>query len=85
MSTDAFTEWRGNLPYMSKHMTAPERTVAVVEWLVAVCGWDGVAEALETHAAQVCTGAPELVRECGANNAVPSLLRLATHLVEAAK
>lgn len=78
-----FGEWRENLPGMSQHMTTPERTAEVVHWLVAVCGWDGVAEAMANHAGDLLEGSPELLLECGGRDALLSVLRLANHLAEA--
>jgi hypothetical protein len=78
-----FDEWRNNLPAMSAHITTPERTAEVVRWLVAVCGWDGVADAMANHAGDLLEGCPELLLECGGRDALLSVLRLAQHLTEA--
>lgn len=80
---DPFGTWLDNLPAMSQHMTTPERTAGVVEWLVAVCGWDGVAAAMEKRAAVLNEEAPEILRKWGGRDALLSVLRLAQHLTEA--
>jgi len=79
----SFSEWEHNLPNVSHHMTTPERTAVVVEWLVAVCGWDGVASAMDAHAAKLRNDCPELLSQWGGREALPSLLRVAQHLLEA--
>jgi hypothetical protein len=78
-----FDAWRDNLPAMSEHMTTPERTVEVVQWLVAVCGWDGVAAAMANHAGDLLDGSPEMLLQSGGRDALLSVLRLANHLAEA--
>jgi hypothetical protein len=83
MNTETFAAWRARLPEMSKHMTTPENTAAVVEWLVAVCGWDGVASAMADQAGREVAEHPEMVVKWGGCEALPAVLRLAQHLVEA--
>lgn len=78
-----FDAWRDNLPAMSEHIATPKRTAEVVQWLVAVCGWDGVADAMANHAGHLREGCPELLLKCGGRDALLSVLRLANHLAEA--
>lgn len=80
---EPFDVLRDNLPAMSQHMTTPERTAEVVQWLVAACGWDGVADAMANHAAGLLKDSPELLVECGGREALLSVLRLANQLAEA--